>query len=326
MNNREIRTKAKEALKEHFGFGVLASFIVSAIVVGLIVVLFLPIIGFILYLMALFLALPHLWMGYSWLFLRILDGEEVTIGNLFDAFKDYGRNLGLYMWKSFWLFIWGLIGVVGYFIGVVIIVTTVMLSWEVGAGPGIILAIILALLVIIGAYVPMMIAEYRYAKASWLVFDQQQIPVTSILDESKKLMKGKKWQLFCLQLSYTWWAIISIIISIIIGSAVAIFLLFPAITINLWGEVVVVSYDLLVAAIIVYAISILSIFIMELLVYPRLFMAKAVFYRSLVPREVIENESLRVHEEENLENELQLSPETDAVTDFQQTDDSKGNV
>jgi uncharacterized membrane protein len=69
--------------------------------------------------------------------------------------------------------------------------------------------------------VPGIIAAYRYRMAMYILIDHPEMSVMACLRESKRLMKGHKWELFVLDLSFIGWEILSNLT--IIGWAVSIY-------------------------------------------------------------------------------------------------------
>ena len=61
------------------------------------------------------------------------------------------------------------------------------------------------------AIVPGIVASYRYALAPYIMADNPQISGKEAIEASKALMKGKKGKLFCLDLSYIGWILLSIL-------------------------------------------------------------------------------------------------------------------
>lgn len=59
--------------------------------------------------------------------------------------------------------------------------------------------------------VPGIIAAYRYRQAIYLLLDHPEMSVLDCIRESKRMMKGHKWELFVLDLSFLGWYLISAI-------------------------------------------------------------------------------------------------------------------
>lgn len=58
--------------------------------------------------------------------------------------------------------------------------------------------------------IPGIIAAYRYSQAFYLLADNPELTVSEAIDESKRMMDGAKWKLFCLHLSFIGWAILCV--------------------------------------------------------------------------------------------------------------------
>lgn len=59
--------------------------------------------------------------------------------------------------------------------------------------------------------VPGVIASYRYAMADYVLAENPDMSIGDALDESARMMQGNKWRLFCLQLSFIGYLILSLI-------------------------------------------------------------------------------------------------------------------
>lgn len=68
--------------------------------------------------------------------------------------------------------------------------------------------------------VPGVVAAYSYAMADYLLSRNPEMGVTEALQESKRRMLGRRWQLFCLELSFFGWTLLSMIPTSVITAAV----------------------------------------------------------------------------------------------------------
>lgn len=59
--------------------------------------------------------------------------------------------------------------------------------------------------------VPGIIASYSYAMAPYIKGENPHMTATEALNESVRIMRGKRWRLFCLQISFIGWTILSAI-------------------------------------------------------------------------------------------------------------------
>lgn len=58
--------------------------------------------------------------------------------------------------------------------------------------------------------IPGIIASYRYAMAPYLMAEHPEMGIMEAINESKRMMNGNKWALFCLDFSFLGWSILSI--------------------------------------------------------------------------------------------------------------------
>lgn len=58
--------------------------------------------------------------------------------------------------------------------------------------------------------IPGVIAAYRYAMVPYLMAEFPELRTMDAMRESKRLMKGNKWRLFCLQISFIGWNLLSL--------------------------------------------------------------------------------------------------------------------
>lgn len=58
--------------------------------------------------------------------------------------------------------------------------------------------------------IPGIIAAFRYGMCFYILADNPNIGIMEALNESKRMMRGNKWKLFCLNLSFIGWGLLSI--------------------------------------------------------------------------------------------------------------------
>ena len=58
---------------------------------------------------------------------------------------------------------------------------------------------------------PGIVAVYRYAMVPYLMAEFPDLKLMDAIRESKRLMKGNKWRLFCLQMSFFGWALLCLL-------------------------------------------------------------------------------------------------------------------
>ncbi|MBQ9784884.1 MAG: DUF975 family protein [Clostridia bacterium] len=79
------------------------------------------------------------------------------------------------------------------------------------AGGTIILGLLTTLFTILWSLlfiIPGIIKSFSYAMAPYIKADHPEYTATQALDESRRIMNGNKWRLFCLNLSFIGWLIV----------------------------------------------------------------------------------------------------------------------
>lgn len=66
-------------------------------------------------------------------------------------------------------------------------------------------------------FIPGIIAAYRYSQAFFVMADHPEYTASECIEESKRLMCGNKWKLFCVQLSFIGWIILASIPSALLA-------------------------------------------------------------------------------------------------------------
>ncbi len=65
--------------------------------------------------------------------------------------------------------------------------------------------------------IPGIIATYQYSMMHYVMADNPGIGANEAITESKRLMKGNKWRLFCLRLSFIGWELLAVFFTLGIG-------------------------------------------------------------------------------------------------------------
>ena len=59
--------------------------------------------------------------------------------------------------------------------------------------------------------IPGIVATYSYAMANFVLAENPGMTASEALKESKRIMKGHRWELFCMQLSFIGWILLSVL-------------------------------------------------------------------------------------------------------------------
>lgn len=177
-----------------------------------------------------------LYAGYAWNMLDMIDGAKLSIEGMFQTFS---RDR---IFKT---------------TGLIIVTAILITLWS--------------LLLII----PGIIKTYSYSQALNLMKDDPSISIMDALDQSRELMKGKKWNYFLLQLSFIWWYILpfAIYTLIVLGSVQTISASLKSGTSE--GIAIIIGFALL------FLVVMLFVILISFYVEPYRTTAQQLFYRIL---------------------------------------------
>ena len=65
--------------------------------------------------------------------------------------------------------------------------------------------------------IPGVIAAYSYAMTSYILAENPELTASEAIERSKQLMSGNRWRLFCVQISFIGWEILSTLLTFGIG-------------------------------------------------------------------------------------------------------------
>ena len=245
MNRLLIKKQAKASLKGKWGRAI-GLCLVAAILTGVIPGIFYGIgtafsttkqtaegikitsttatgaIFFIIAIIALAIISPLFQYAQSKAFLKANRGEDFTVGNVFDGFKEKpGKTfaVGILQFFVIWLcyFIPSFIG--GIFLGIAggraqdmlkfgSMSTTEDVGYFAGrVGP----LIIVAFAFFVAAMIIGIIATFMYQLVYYVRIDNPDMTVVQILKTSRKIMHGRKIDFFVLHFTFIGWAIVSCI-------------------------------------------------------------------------------------------------------------------
>lgn len=65
--------------------------------------------------------------------------------------------------------------------------------------------------------IPGIIAAYSYAMTSYILAENPELTASEAIERSKQMMSGNRWRLFCVQISFIGWGILSVLLTFGIG-------------------------------------------------------------------------------------------------------------
>ena len=205
----ETRKLAREALAGKWGKAALLT-LVYMLIVGVIsfVLNLIPGIGSIAYTVV---EIPIMF-GFIATLMKLKRGEEVSYTEfLTDGFNSFASAWKVTLWtivKMLIPFIVLIVSIVVLGIGSGLTVAGAAASSYSAAGTGG-AVIVISIIAMIVASIWLTIKSYSYQLVYYLLFDNPTKDAKEIVEESEKLMNGNRWRLFCLELSFIGWIILS---------------------------------------------------------------------------------------------------------------------
>ena len=155
-------------------------------------------------------------VGFNGYCLSMVRGEQPAVGKIFCGFPLFGKviltSLLVWVFTTLWTLLWA--------VCLIVVVAVAALLME--AVP--VVGVLLILVGYIGFIVLILWTYFRYAMTNYILLDTGKCGLEAI-SESKRMMKGRKWKFFVLQLSFIGWYLLlyaviligSIILGVVIG-------------------------------------------------------------------------------------------------------------
>lgn len=205
----ETRKLAREALAGKWGKAALLTLVYMLIVYVISFVLsFIPAVGQIAQVV---IDIP-IAFGLISTFIKLKRGEDVSYtGFLTDGFNNFANS-----WKvTLWVIVKMLIPVAVFVVAIVVLLIgsgvtiagAAASSYSATNAGGSVL--IIGFIAMIAASIWLTIKSYSYQLVYYILFDNPTKDAKEIVEESEKLMNGNRWRLFCLELSFIGWSILT---------------------------------------------------------------------------------------------------------------------
>lgn len=138
--------------------------------------------------------------------LKIARKEPATIGDAFSGFRHMGPFICTTLWTMLWSMIWMMPFSVLYGVGIALFVFGTV------EGVSALVAIGVVLLILsLAAYVYAITRVFLYTMSTYVIWDDPSAGARNALNESKRLMKGHRWEYFVLCLSFILWDLLSMV-------------------------------------------------------------------------------------------------------------------
>ena len=166
-------------------------------------------------------------------------------------------------------------------------------------GTGFLMRLLISLFVMLWTLlliIPGIIASYSYQMTPFILCENPDMKARDAIRESKQMMKGNKWRLFCLYFSFLGWYLIPLIVVLIAMATIAFMIFFV--------EVPLTTIALGISLIGLYSLLILYLLAASFVLNPYIAASVAAFYR-----EISKKDEVPVQEEVNVEQVVYAIPE-----------------
>jgi uncharacterized membrane protein len=197
--NRELMAQAREALAGSWGLAVCGVLVYIGIEIGISLLNIVPALGTLVG----FVVAGPLALGWYRFFAALSRRQPVAVGMLFDGFKRFGTAFLATLLMGLLLLAWMLPGIA-------VVIGAALLGFKKAMGGGRpSLGVILGLMpLLIGVWIPVIIAQLRYAMTYFIINDRLEVAPLDAIRHSTQMMKGNKWKFFCLQCRFIGWALL----------------------------------------------------------------------------------------------------------------------
>lgn len=213
MVSSNFRKEAREKLSGKWGKGVCITlaYTIILMILNSIETLFSGAIQALISLAIIIIQVP-LVFGLIISFVKLFNQEKIKVFDFFLlGFKNFGRS-----WRiAFQIFLKLILPILLMVIAIVIMVAGGISQYSIAlisddAAYGSIFFILIGSILLIAASIWNITKSYYYQLAYIIASENPDMSSEEAVEESEKLMNGKRWKLFCLQLSFIGWAILAI--------------------------------------------------------------------------------------------------------------------
>lgn len=119
--------------------------------------------------------------------------------------------------------------------------------------------------------IPGIIATYSYSMTAYILCENPQMTAREAIRKSKELMKGNRWRLFCLEISFIGWELLAVLAIVLVTV-----MFMPTMFVMAAGSAAFII-TMIVWMVVIIAVSV----VIGLLLSPYITVSTAVFYREI---------------------------------------------
>lgn len=155
------------------------------------------------------LLVPLLIPGLCVFSLNLVRGAKPEITDLVSTYKNYLNALVTYVLFAVIIAVWTFLIVVPCVFFIHLLFAEIFL--EIFISPVLTAYALLMTVCSLLLVIPAVIFYYMFSQIFYLLADNPQIGAVEVLKKSAEMMKGYKWKLFCLHLSFIGWYLLGIV-------------------------------------------------------------------------------------------------------------------
>lgn len=155
------------------------------------------------------LLVPLLIPGLCAFTLKLIRGAKPEITDLVSTYKNYLNALVTYVLFAVIIAVWTFLIVVPCVFFIHLLFAEIFL--EIFISPVLTAYALLMTVCSLLLVIPAVIFYYMFSQIFYLLADNPQIGAVEVLKKSAEMMKGYKWKLFCLHLSFIGWYLLGIV-------------------------------------------------------------------------------------------------------------------
>lgn len=155
------------------------------------------------------LLVPLLIPGLCVFSLNLVRGAKPEITDLVSTYKNYLNALVAYVLFAVIIAVWTFLIVVPCVFFIHLLFAEIFL--EIFISPVLTAYALLMTVCSLLLVIPAVIFYYMFSQIFYLLADNPQIGAVEVLKKSAEMMKGYKWKLFCLHLSFIGWYLLGIV-------------------------------------------------------------------------------------------------------------------
>ncbi len=205
MTRAELKQQAKDTLRGRWGTAV-GMVLVYELLLGAIAMVasFIPFVGSTI---SLIITVP-LSFGFIGQLLKFSRKEHVEILDYFTiGFNNFAKS-----WSIVGYTILKLLGyVIAYVLCIVILTCVAIATIYAESIAMLVIGIIIFAILFIVLYSLLLMKSYLYVLTEYIGNDKIDMSAKDVVDKSSELMKGHRWELFVLQLSFVGWGILAVL-------------------------------------------------------------------------------------------------------------------